>query len=159
MKIERKSGKSLCTGTGQNQTVQLDKRQGSECSTPKQTEMTSSSLTSSGDKIHICSECQKSFGQSGGLKRHMVTHTKERAYNCIQCQRSFGQAAVLKRHMLTHSGSKTHTCSECEKSFNQAANLRTHMLIHYRKKTHNCRMWEVIWTRHHLEKTHDHPYC
>ena len=108
--LKSKSGKSLCTGTGQFQTVQLDKRQGSECSTPKQTEMTSHSFTSSGDKIHICSECQKSFGQSGGLKRHMVTHTKERAYNCIQCQRSFGQAAVLKRHMLTHSGSKTHTC-------------------------------------------------
>ena len=64
------------------------------------------------------------------------------------------------------SSQKTHAHSQWSKdphlfrmSFGQAANLRTHMLIHYRKKTHNCRMWEVIWTRHHLEKTHDHPYC
>ena len=31
--------------------------------------------------MHICLECNKSFGQAGKLKRHMVTHTQERAYN------------------------------------------------------------------------------
>ena len=77
-------------------------------------------LTHSGVKAHTCSECKKSFGRAEHLKTHMITHSRERAYNCVQCQKSFGQAAHLKRHMLTHSGVKAHTCSECEKSFGQA---------------------------------------
>ena len=40
--------------------------------------------------MHKCSECQKSFGQAGHLKIHMLTHSKERTYACVQCQRSWG---------------------------------------------------------------------
>ena len=57
----------------------------------------------------------------------MCNRRGERPHNCSECEKSFGQIGDLKRHMLTHSGVKTHTCSECEKSFSQAGNLTTHM--------------------------------
>ena len=44
----------------------------------------------SGGKMHKCSECQKSFGQAGHLKIHMLTHSTERTYACVQCQRYWG---------------------------------------------------------------------
>ena len=61
-------------------------------------------LTHSGEKMHICLECDKSFGQAGNLKIHMVTHSKERTYTCVHCNKSFSLVQYLRTHMLTHSG-------------------------------------------------------
>ena len=94
------------------------------------------SIQPSGDKIHICSEFPRSFGQARHL--NIVTHTKESAYNCVQCNKSYGLAPILKKHMLTHSGVKTHICSECQRSFGQSGNLRRHMITHTHERVYKC---------------------
>ena len=86
--------------------------------------------TPSGDKMHKCSECQKSFGRAYHLKMQMIIHGKGKVHSSVQCSKSFGQAGNMKAHMLTHSGMKAHTCSECKKSFREAGKLRIHMITH-----------------------------
>ena len=93
-------------------------------------------LIHSGVKAFSCSECEKSFGRAGGLQRHMVTHTGEKIHKCAECGNTFGQGGDLKKHMLIHSGVRAHTCSECEKSFVEAGNLRKHMTTHTGERVH-----------------------
>ena len=121
--LKSKSGNSICAGRAEFSIFQFDKRHSAEWSTPMQSEMASHSLTRSGDMIHICSECEKTFGQSGHLKRHLVTHIGDKTHICSECQKSFGQATHLKAHMLIHTKERAYKCVQCSKSFGQAANL------------------------------------
>ena len=60
----------------------------------------------SGEKLHKCDQCDKSFGQAGDLKKHMIFHAKEKLQTPIRYGKSFSQGAVLKKHLLTHNGEK-----------------------------------------------------
>ena len=73
----------LCNAWGRVQIIQFGKHLGAECSrsTSNQSKMANNLPAP---------ECQKSFGQAGHLKIHMLTHSKERIYECVQCQRSWG---------------------------------------------------------------------
>ena len=73
----------------------------------------------------------------------MITHSGEKVHKCAECNKSFGEAGTLKQHMLTHSGVKAHTCSECEKSFGRATNLRVHILTHTGEKSTNVQNVEI----------------
>ena len=42
-----------------------------------------------GEKPYMCEQYGKTFGQSGNLKKHMITRTGEKAYKCEQCGRIF----------------------------------------------------------------------
>ena len=89
--------------------VDFHKRHGTECSysTPKQSEMASQSLTSSGDKIDICSECKKSFGQAGNLKQHMITQSGVIKPCCdnVRTQPKHGKASCWNDKRSQHQGS------------------------------------------------------
>ena len=68
----------------------------------------------------------------------MITQSGKMKHFCVRCQKSFDQTGQLKRHMHTHNGVKAHTCSECRKSFSQAEHLKTHMITHSRERAYNC---------------------
>ena len=59
-------------------TLQCSMQRGSN---PLKTENKHRTLTNKENIVHICLECNKSFGQAGNLKRHMLSHTKERVSN------------------------------------------------------------------------------
>ena len=40
------------------------------------------------------------------LKNHIMIHTGEKLHKCAQCSKSFDRAGHLKEHLVTHSGDK-----------------------------------------------------
>ncbi|THZ80201.1 hypothetical protein D6C84_07628 [Aureobasidium pullulans] len=54
------------------------------------------------DKPLSCQVCNKSFGRSEHLKRHVLTHTRSREYQCRICRKSFFRKDALSRHQNTH---------------------------------------------------------
>ena len=93
-------------------------------------------------KAHTCSECKKSFGQVGHLRRHMVKHTGEKVHKCEECVDSFGQAGDLKRHKLIHSGEKPHKCTKCYYATAQTGYHRDHIKMHSTEKPNKCNWYE-----------------
>ncbi|KAG0345412.1 hypothetical protein BG004_003724 [Podila humilis] len=55
-------------------------------------------------KKHECQTCGKRFSRPSQLSTHSLTHTGERPYICTLCSRNFNVASNLKRHMRTHEG-------------------------------------------------------
>ena len=60
----------------------------------------------------------------------MLIHTGEKQHVCPECDKRFTRADNLKRHMLIHTGENQNVCPECDKRFTQASHLKDHMLIH-----------------------------
>ncbi|TIA07829.1 hypothetical protein D6C80_09567 [Aureobasidium pullulans] len=54
------------------------------------------------EKPLSCQVCNKSFGRSEHLKRHVLTHTRSREYQCRICRKSFFRKDALSRHENTH---------------------------------------------------------
>ena len=87
-------------------------------------------VTHTGEKLHICAHCNKSFGLAGNLKTHLLIHEGVKLHKCAQCDKSFSQVGDLKRHLTMHTGKKLHKCTQCDKSFSEARLLKTHQLAH-----------------------------
>ncbi|KAI5254631.1 hypothetical protein E4T42_02214 [Aureobasidium subglaciale] len=49
-----------------------------------------------------CQICNKSFGRSEHLRRHVLTHTRSREHQCRVCRKSFFRKDALSRHEYTH---------------------------------------------------------
>lgn len=44
----------------------------------------------------ICSICQKTFGRTEHLKRHVLSHTKDRRFHCEVCGKNFLRRSVVR---------------------------------------------------------------
>ena len=91
-------------------------------------------LTHSGEKLHKCVQCSKSFPYASKLRNHMIIHTGEKLYKCAQCSKSFNSGAHLKSHMFTHYRKKFQICAQCGRSFSQAGHLKSHLFTHSGEK-------------------------
>lgn len=53
-------------------------------------------------KAFICKYCDRAFGSSSNLKRHVMIHTGEKPFTCPDCKRPFREMSTLKKHLITH---------------------------------------------------------
>ncbi|XP_014381185.1 zinc finger protein 777-like [Alligator sinensis] len=86
-----------------------------------------------GERLYICTECNKTFKLKRGLLKHKRIHTKRNqisSYICTDCGKSFGRHADLIRHHRTHTGERPYKCTECEKSFTEKPRLTNHLRTH-----------------------------
>ncbi|XP_049424226.1 zinc finger protein 664-like isoform X14 [Epinephelus fuscoguttatus] len=57
-----------------------------------------------GEKLHRCDQCGKSFKRRYHLNNHQSVHTGEKPYKCDLCGKSFARAGTLKIHYGIHTG-------------------------------------------------------
>ena len=80
------------------------------------------------ERPHKCRQCEKSYENNEGSKKHMRVHTGERPYKCKLCSESFKWSYSFKTHMRAHDG-KVLQCQLCPKFYSNKAGLTVHMKI------------------------------
>jgi len=109
----------------------------------------------SGEKPYKCHMCDKAFGNSGHLYRHMRVHTGDKPYKCSLCNRSFSRISHLQRHKRhVHSNRKPYECPYCGKLSKTSADLKRHVRIHTGAKPYSCRHCSDRFTWLDQLKTH-----
>ena len=88
--------------------------------------------------IYPCTLCRKSFTQSGNLKIHALTHSREKPYLCTLCTKSFTYNGNLKSDMKKYWGENSYSCSLCTKCFKNDGNLKKHTGTHLLEKLYAC---------------------
>lgn len=90
-------------------------------------------------KKYQCEVCQKEFGYSNDLRKHLRIHLDERPFSCTQCDKTFRQAGCLKNHIACQHGTDiSYTCDYCMKTFPIKERLRLHLRIHSGFKPYHC---------------------
>ncbi|NXQ92722.1 ZN777 protein, partial [Nyctibius grandis] len=73
-----------------------------------------------GERVYLCTECQKTFKLRIWLLKHKQIHTKTKevpSYICTDCGESFGRYLDVINHQRNHTGERPYKCTECEKCF------------------------------------------
>ncbi|XP_069419706.1 zinc finger and SCAN domain-containing protein 12-like isoform X1 [Ovis canadensis] len=105
-----------------------------------------------GEKIHGCDECEKTFTWMRGLHMHKRIHNvkktysstefglhgKEKPYQCKECGKDFSQRAGLSQHLKIHIVEKPHQCNKSGRCFSQRSVLSKHQSLHTEKKPFEC---------------------
>ena len=89
--------------------------------------------------MYACDFCGRSFSTKTSLTHHIAIHTGE--FKCTLCDKSFGRSALLERHMATHNPAaevELYECDLCDKKFKKKSNLLLHQVVHTGKKEFSC---------------------
>ena len=81
--------------------------------------------------LHFHCACGALFAFSRQLQTHSVIHCRHASHHCVypNCNRSFKNKGGLKRHASEHYG-KLHECPDCEYKNSDILNLESHQLKH-----------------------------
>lgn len=113
-------------------------------------------LIHKGIKKYKCQYCQKSFTQSGQLKRHINSHLNIRNYSCPHpnCDRTFVDPSSVTKHLVIHNkDDKKFVCIVCGTRFNRLGALRYHEKTHRQERNHKCTICDKSFlAKHDLTK-------
>jgi uncharacterized Zn-finger protein len=145
-KLERKTAKlKKVKGTSSDQKRRKSyKGKNSQCSICGKivAGLTMHMLIHEGVRKHRCSYCNKSFTQSGQLKRHINSHLNIRNYKCPEpgCDRTFVDPSSVTKHLVVHldKNDRKFQCSLCGSTFNRLGALRYHEKTHRQERSHAC---------------------
>jgi uncharacterized C2H2 Zn-finger protein len=89
-------------------------------------------LSATGETIHICTHCQKTFNRNSNLTRHKRIHSGTKRFNCSQCCKTFMEKHHLMAHLRTHTGEKPYMCPapNCHRQFTDRSNCARHINSH-----------------------------
>lgn len=90
---------------------------------------------------HTCSQCDRSYTSSYGLRVHEALHSGHYPYWCKICGKGCLSSGNLKRHMTAHTMTYDYQCSFCVHKFCYASSLKRH--IQY---CHKDAIWVTVWS-------------
>ena len=97
-----------------------------------------------GLKPYKCHICEKMFANSRNLSLHINTHTeKTKPFRCEFCEKEYAQSSGLTAHMRSHTGEKPFKCECCGKEFKHSVSLTMHMRIHTGSRPFKCKLCEM----------------
>ncbi|WBA82800.1 C2H2-type zinc finger protein [Endozoicomonas sp. GU-1] len=95
-------------------------------------------------KVYQCTfdGCGKRYVRQEGLKRHLVSHTRQPQFKCTfeSCEKVFAHKSSLKAHQRIHMGPKQFVCTvtACGKRFRRRDTLEIHERTHLVQKPFPC---------------------
>ena len=96
-----------------------------------------------GEKLHSCTQCEKTFPNQYSLNFHTRKLHKGK-YKCDECGRSFRSPLMLTTHRQTHSDGKPRpsVSAVCNEQFASEDSLNDNKLKHTPEKLHSCTQCE-----------------
>ncbi|XP_062374587.1 zinc finger protein 271-like [Sardina pilchardus] len=95
------------------------------------------------EKPYLCSECGRWYQNRYMLKRHMEFHAGRNKFYCSFCGKQYTNQANLTIHIRSHTGEKPYVCSQCGKAFGSAGVLQVHMRIHTGERPYRCEVCDL----------------
>ncbi|KAJ7322493.1 hypothetical protein JRQ81_018780 [Phrynocephalus forsythii] len=126
---------------------------------PHQASLSKHRLWHSGERLHTCPECKKSFRLKIHLHLHQRTHAataggggggaggQASSYICGECGRGFNHHSNFLRHQMIHTGERPYACGECGKTFIRKEHLATHGRLHTGERPYRCPLCQKSFTR------------
>ena len=115
-------------------------------------------VRSSNSEIYYkCNHCEKTFGQSSYLKKHVIyVHGGKKNHKCQQCCNSFSRFQQLQSHVkYIHENEIPKKCQICEKHFKSTDELNSHVrTIHKGQEDFKCELCDKYFSRSHILKEH-----
>lgn len=81
-----------------------------------------------GEKPHVCKECNEKFTTKAELRKHTIIHENHRLFFCDSCKLLFDELQDFEEHTLLHPAGKPHACNKCDLSFFTGNQLTAHVI-------------------------------
>lgn len=96
-------------------------------------------------KAFVCKYCDRAFGSSSNLKRHVMIHTGEKPFTCSECKRPFREMSTLKKHLITHRKQNGFNATAAQKFTDlTAAKQNPSKPAQFQQSLHKCPLCKTI---------------
>ena len=113
-----------------------------------------------GNGIYECDQCDKTYGVSSELNRHIKTKHEDVNYECNQCDKKYTSISALNKHRQSvHEGVK-YACDQCDHQAAKQSTLKQHMEVVHEGVRYECEHCDYQATqpnnlKRHIESIHE----